>query len=154
MLLRKATKNDMPVLLAFEQGIIIAERPMDPTLKPDPISYYDLLSYVEREDVEVVVAEIDGTVVGSGYTLIRKNNDYFKDAFYGYIGFMYVEPAHRGKGIAKDILVYLNNWLAARDISEIRLNVYDQNPSAIKAYEKAGFKKYIVEMRYNLDEND
>jgi GNAT superfamily N-acetyltransferase len=112
------------------------------------------LSYVEREDVEVVVAEIDGTVVGSGYALIRKNNDYFKYAFYGYIGFMYVEPAHRGKGIAKDILVYLNNWLAERDISEIRLNVYDQNPSAIKAYEKAGFKKYIVEMRYNLDEND
>ena len=39
---RKATLDDLPVLLRFEQGIIEAERPMDPTLKESHITYYDI----------------------------------------------------------------------------------------------------------------
>jgi hypothetical protein len=39
MIIRKATIDDLPVLLQFEQGIISAERPFDSTLLPDPISY-------------------------------------------------------------------------------------------------------------------
>ena len=39
---RVANLTDLPILLQFEQGIITAERPFDPTLKPDPISYYNL----------------------------------------------------------------------------------------------------------------
>ncbi|MGB5500466.1 MAG: GNAT family N-acetyltransferase, partial [Maribacter sp.] len=30
---------------------------------------------------------------------------------------------------------------------EIRLTVYDENHAAIRAYEKVGFKKHIIEMR-------
>ena len=37
---RKATLDDMPVLLKYEQGIIKAERPMDPTIKDGSIHYY------------------------------------------------------------------------------------------------------------------
>ena len=39
---RSATLDDLPALKECEQGIIAAERPYDHTLKPDPISYYDL----------------------------------------------------------------------------------------------------------------
>ena len=31
--------------------------------------------------------------------------------------------------------------------NEIRLDVYAENPGAIKAYEKAGFKSFLVNMR-------
>ena len=40
--IRTATLDDLETLYRFEQGIILAERPFDPTLAKDPISYYDL----------------------------------------------------------------------------------------------------------------
>lgn len=150
MHIRKATRSDLPALLEFEQGIIAAERPMDPTLKEDPITYYDLSEYIDAVDTEVVVAETNGKLVGSGYGQIRKNKDYFKYPEYGYIGFMFVDEDHRGQAIAKQIIAYLNTWFASRNIEEVRLTVYDKNPAAIKAYEKAGFEKHIIEMRLNL----
>ena len=150
MHIRKATQNDLPTLQRFMQGIITAERPMDPTLKEGEISYYDLGAYIDAEDTEVVVAEVDGRLVGSGYGQVRKNKDYFKYPEYGYIGFMFVEKEYRGQHIAKSIIDNLVEWFSTKNIEEIRLTVYDKNPVAIKAYEKAGFEKHLIEMRLNI----
>ena len=57
--------EDLPVLKEFEQAIIQYERPFAPNLKADPINYYDLEDLILREDAEVVVAVIDGELVGS-----------------------------------------------------------------------------------------
>ncbi len=149
--IRKATLEDLPTLLDFEQKIIEAETPMDPTLKTEEkISYYDLGEYIKSDHTEVVVAEVDGEVVGSGYGQIRNRKEYFKQEKLGYIGFMYVKEAFRGKGISQQIISYLSDWFVAESIDEIQLDVYDQNPRAIRAYEKAGFEKYLVRMRMNL----
>lgn len=40
--IRKAQLSDLATLLEFEQGIITAERPYDPTLKEEKIHYYDI----------------------------------------------------------------------------------------------------------------
>ena len=105
MLIRKATIEDLPVLLQFEQGIITAERPFDSTLKPDPISYYDLKAFITSTDVQVLVAEIDGEIAGSGYARIKKNPDVYYDfEKYAYLGFMYVLPAYRGMGVNQAII--------------------------------------------------
>ncbi|WP_108868152.1 GNAT family N-acetyltransferase [Aquimarina aquimarini] len=152
MIIRPAHTEDLPVLLHFEQKIIETERPMDPTLKKGKISYYDIESYITAKHTEVIVAEIDGKVIGSGYGQIRDRKDFFKQRQLGYIGFIYVEEAHRGKGISQQILQTLNNWFKTKGIEEIRLTVYEKNPRAIKAYEKAGFEKHFVEMRINLNE--
>lgn len=47
----------------------------------------------------------------------------------------------------------LKDWAAAQNIKEFRLEVYCANVSAIKAYEKVGFSKYFLEMRYNLEDD-
>jgi ribosomal protein S18 acetylase RimI-like enzyme len=60
---------------------------------------------------------------------------------------MYVKPGHRGKGINKVITDELVSWSKLRGISEVRLDVYAQNESAIKAYEKAGFEPHLLTMR-------
>ncbi|MCF7568299.1 GNAT family N-acetyltransferase [Sabulilitoribacter arenilitoris] len=38
------------------------------------------------------------------------------------------------------IINALLKWCKTKNINEIRLDVYENNPSAIKAYKKAGFK--------------
>ena len=48
---RPATLADLPTLLRFEQGVIAAERPMDPTIQDGPIHYYDLNTMLTSPDV-------------------------------------------------------------------------------------------------------
>ena len=149
---RPATRNDLPTLLAFEQGIIAAERPYDHTLKPDPISYYDIGKLIDSDDATVIVAETEGLIVGSGYARRKRSRQYLQPEEHAFLGFMYVDPAHRGRGINRLILDALLGWARDNDLREIRLTVYPDNHPAVRAYEKAGFSPYLTEMRLNLNE--
>src|SRR6185503_3306203 len=136
---RKATVNDLETLRRFEQGVINAERPFDPTLKKDPTTYYDLEYMIDAQHIELIVAELNGKLVGSGYARIETAEHFLQHEQHSYLGFMYVEPAHRGKGINRRILEALKKWSLAKKITEFRLEVYYNNTAAIAAYEKAGF---------------
>ncbi|MEO1323906.1 MAG: GNAT family N-acetyltransferase [Pseudomonadota bacterium] len=152
LIIRSARADELPTLLAFEQGIVQAERPYDHTLRPDPISYYDIAALIASDDAEVAVAELDGALVGSGYAMKKASRHYVEPAFHAYIGFLYVSPEHRGKGVNQKVLDHLFDWARRNDLPEIHLTVYPDNAPAIRAYEKTGFKPYILEMRTNLDE--
>lgn len=146
-IVRTARLEDLEVLLEFEQGIIKAERPMDPTLAADPISYYDISELIHSDDAEVIVVEHDSEVIASGYAKIKKAPDYLDHKSYSYLGFMYTRPDFRGKGVNKLIVDELRKWSISKGLKEIRLTVYDDNIAAFKAYEKVGFKKHLIEMR-------
>lgn len=149
--IRKALQTDLDTLLTFEQGIIEAERPFDSTLKSEKISYYDIGKMIQSLDTFVVVAIIDNNIVGSGYARIEKAKPYLKHSKYGYLGFMYTLPEFRGKGVNGAIIKHLITWCMNENSNEIRLDVYSENTIAINAYAKAGFKKHLVNMRYDAD---
>jgi len=151
---RKASLDDLPTLLSFEQGIIEAERPMDPTIKDGSISYYDIAELITSDNSDVYVVEIDQEIVASGYAKIKSDRHYLKHSQQGYLGFMFVPNSQRGRGLNKLIVDALLKWCKARQIHEIRLDVYDQNPSAIRAYEKVGFKKHMINMRLDIEHLD
>lgn len=150
--IRPAQLEDLPTLYRFEQGIISAERPFDPTLKPDPINYYDLKELILSPEAQVLIASSKGKLVGSGYALIKSGKVYHRHNRYTYLGFMYVEPEFRGRGVVSLIINELHKWSRNQGIDEVRLEVYDQNSPAIKAYEKLGFKKHMIEMRLDNKE--
>jgi len=148
MITRKATKEDLEILLSFEQGIITAERPFNSTLIDGEIHYYDLNEFIQSPDATLIVAEENNEIIGSGYALIKKSEkDYTNFQSYAHLGFMYVKPEYRGKGINRLITDALVDWSKSKGISEVRLNVYAENESAIKAYEKAGFEALLLNMR-------
>ncbi len=149
--IRKANLDDFSVLLMFEQGLIEAERPMDPTIKDGKISYYDISLLIKNDNSDVFVVEIDNEIVASGYAKILDDRPYLKHDKQGYLGFMFVPEKHRGKGLNKLIMDALVNWCKERKVYELRLDVYDSNEPAIKAYEKAGFKKHLINMRMNIE---
>ena len=150
--IRKATLDDLEQLLVFEQSLIKFERSFDPTVKPDPVNYYDLKAMLTSLPIEVAVAELNNKIIGSGYARIDKSKPFLKHEHHAYLGFMYVLPEYRGKGINKQIIDHLKDWAASQNVNEFRLEVYYDNDSAIKAYEKIGFSRYSLEMRYNLKE--
>lgn len=148
--IRKARTADLEKLLAFEQGIITAERPFDPTLKQVKIHYYDIEQMISASYVEVLVAEIDSEVIGSGYARIETAKPYLNHETYAYLGFMFTDFNHRGKGVNSKIIEILKDWCRSQNVFELRLDVYNENASAIKAYEKSGFKKHLINMRIGL----
>lgn len=145
--IRPATMHDLPLLLKFEQEIINAERPFDVTIKKGAVSYYDIEAMIQDPQACIVVAEIEKKVVASGYAIPKKARHYLDHEYYAYLGFMYTNQQYRGKGINAMIVDELKKWSESAGFKEIRLTVYNDNLSAIKAYEKVGFKKHIIEMR-------
>ncbi len=148
--IRKATFDDLPILYDFEQGIIQAERPFDETLKSGHINYYDLKAMIDDSETDVIVAVYKEEIIGSAYSNIREAKPYLKHAYYAYLGFMYVKPEYRGKGVNRMIVEELKKLALARGIHELRLDVYSDNHAAIRAYEKAGFEKQMVNMRIEI----
>ena len=148
--IRVATINDLPLLLEFEQGVITVERPFDPTLIKGPTSYYNIKEMITVENVYLIVAEINEKLIGTSYARIEKSKNYLQHKYYGYLGFMYVVPEHRRKGVNNKILENLVHWCKSKNIHEIRLEVYNDNTDALKAYEKAGFTKHLIEMRLEI----
>ncbi len=145
--IRKAVPSDLPVLLNFEQGLIRDERPFDPTIRQDPVWYYDLEALISNPEARVLVAEYDGKVLASGYGIRRQPRHYLDHNAYAYLGFMYTLPEFRGLGINGQIISELRQWARDQGLFEIRLTVYCENQPALRAYEKAGFTEHLSEMR-------
>jgi len=150
VIIRKATFDDMDTLLVFEQGVITAERPFDPTLKTSDTRYYDIEKMITADHIEIVVAELNNELIGCGYARIEDAKPYLQHTQHAYLGFMFVIPQHRGKGVNKKIIDKLAKWSFSQHITELRLDVYYNNEPAIRAYEKSGFTRHMVEMRMPL----
>jgi len=153
IVIRPATLSDLSVLLVFEQAMIEAERPFDSTIRTgDDVRYYDLEELISSSDAEIVVGEIDGEIIGCGYARIESSKAYLKHRKHSYFGFMYVVPEQRGKGVNKKVIEVLEAWSASKDVYALRLEVYVENASAIRAYEKTGYNRNLLEMRKDLAE--
>ena len=148
--IRSAREEEIEILLEFETGIIEAERPYDSTLKDGDIHYYDLSELIKSSNSEVVVAITKNQLLGSGYATIKKADSFLKHTHFAYLGFMYVKPEFRGKGINQKIVEALINWAKGKGISEIRLQVYHENTVAKNAYLKVGFTPNLLEMRIKV----
>jgi len=145
--IRRATLEDLTVLQKFEQGVIDWERPFDKTIAEDPVWYYDLKGLILDEQKTILVALHENVIVACGIGMEKEARHYLDHKTYAYLGLMYTHPDYRGRGINALLIAALKEWATSKGLKEIRLTVYNDNLSAIKAYEKIGFKKHIIEMR-------
>lgn len=148
---RPAALTDLPVLAEFLQLLVNAERPFDVTLQEGDLIYYDLKELIERDNSELLVLEMDGKLVGCGYAQIRTAKTYLRYKEYAHLGFMFVLPEYRGQGLNQRLIEGLMRWVKSKGVKEVRLEVYTENSAAVRAYEKAGFKQLLTEMRYEIE---
>ncbi|QTD36543.1 GNAT family N-acetyltransferase [Polaribacter batillariae] len=148
--IRTAKLADLETLLEFEQGVVEAEKPLDPFLGEGKLYYYNIPELITAKNIHFVVAVYNEELVGSGYVKIENSRNYHKNPTHGYVGFMYVKPAFRGKRISNFILESLKSWAKSKGLKELWLDVYHNNPPAIKSYERFGFNKSMINMRMNI----
>lgn len=150
MNVRKAEFKDRATLLSLEQKVVEAERPLNSSIRAKNAIYYDLDNLLIDKGSHLIVAELNNQIIGTGYAQIRTSKKSLKHSKHSYLGFMYVAPDYRGKGINKLILQHLIGWSKDQGTSDFYLDVYEGNDAAIRAYEKMGFVKSLVEMKINL----
>jgi len=93
-------------------------------------------SIFDKKQAEVIMAELDGEVVGyalyfySYSTFLAKAGIYLED--------LYVEKAHRGKGIGKTLLSHLAKITVDSGFGRLEWSVLDWNKPAIDFYKSIG----------------
>ncbi|WP_276392795.1 GNAT family N-acetyltransferase [Eudoraea chungangensis] len=147
IVVRKATLDDLPTLQKFEQALIRAERPFDPTIREDPLKYYSLEKILTDKNAVVYVAEHLSEIVSCGSVTIREARPYLDHEEFANFGFMFTLKKYRGFGINGMIMENCKEWTSLKGFKEMRLTVYTENQSAIAAYEKVGFKRHLIQMR-------
>ena len=135
--IRPITYNDTDDIIRWRNSEYVNARFIDRRMFTKESHEAWLENFVKTGKVAQFIILLDGKGVGSVYL---RDIDYDKkDAEFGiFIG----EESARGKGVgtksASLILEYAFNELK---LDKVFLRVYKDNPSAIRSYEKAGFKK-------------
>ncbi len=150
--IREATLKDLEILLKMEQSVVDAERQYDSSLKKSNVKYYNFHELITSDQSILKIGIINSKIIGSGYAKIMDAQEYFKHKRYAYLGFMLVHPKYRGQGFNSVIINELLVWCKSQSVKEIRLDVYAENISAIKAYKKINFEERMIEMRLCLNE--
>ena len=112
-----------------------------------------LASQSELPDKLVLVADLDGAVVGYAYAGVE-GNDYM--ALRGPAGVIYdlvVDPVHRRQGIGTALLDAAQAALAARGEPRAVLSTAERNVAAQRLFEKAGFRRTMIEMTRELTDD-
>jgi len=80
-----------------------------------------------------LVAELDGAIVGSamgGY-----------DGHRGWVNYLAVDPAHRGRGLGRALMAEVETRLRELGCPKLNLQVRSDNAAALAFYERLGFRQ-------------
>lgn len=123
------------------------ERRFIATTPDTPRAYASYLgSQLANAQVVVLVAEQDGKVVGYAYAGME-GWDYMQ--LRGPAGAVYdlvIDPSCRGRGIGRALLERVIAELATRGAPRVVLSTAEQNSAAQRLFERAGFRRTMIEM--------
>jgi GNAT superfamily N-acetyltransferase len=98
----------------------------------------------------VLVAEIDGEIVGYSLNFIKNNVPVYRLRRLGYMSDLFVKEAHRGKGISSAFRKEAFAWFRKRGMRYASIVVHAINPDAKRIYRGWGFAEQHIEMRRRL----
>lgn len=134
--IRKATRADVPAVLALVKELAAYEREPDAVIASEVDFLRD--GFGERPAFHVLVAEEEADVIGfalyffSYSTWVGRRCLYLEDLF--------VQPAQRGHGAGIALMAALAKEAIAHDCRRFVWQVLDWNEPAIAFYERLGAK--------------
>ncbi len=131
---REASEEDVPLILSFIRELAEFEK-----LSREVVATEDGLReslFGERRYAEVLIAEHDGSP--AGFALFFHNFSTFLGKPGIYLEDLYVNPAYRGAGIGKKLLVHLASLAKRRGCGRLEWWVLDWNEPSIGFYKNLG----------------
>lgn len=144
---RRAAPEDGARIVALEKQLADFER-LPP---PDGEEARRLLDWIfESKELEALVAEIDGRVVG--IALFYAIYGTFRARRFLYLEDLVVADDVRGRGVGTALMSALAREALARGARRLDWSVLDWNEKAIRLYERLGAKRNREWLRYGLEE--
>ena len=132
--LRPAEPRDVPAIVGLITELAEFEH-LAHLVQVTPASLLPQL-FGAKPAAEAVVAQVDGAVVG--FALFFANFSTFLGKPGLYLEDLYVQPAHRGRGIGGAVLRHLAALAVERGCGRFEWTVLDWNAHAIGFYESMG----------------
>ena len=132
--IRPATKEDVPVILAFIKELAEYERLSHTVVATEDVLRQSLFG--GNPVAEVVIGYYEEEPVG--FALFFHNFSTFLGKPGLYLEDLYVKPEFRGKGIGRMMLRYLAKLAKERNCGRFEWAVLDWNEPAIGFYERLG----------------
>lgn len=157
VVVRPAIDADAQALGRLGALLVRAHHDFDPARFMPPSAGTDkgyaafLGSQLGREDVILLVADLDGSVAGYSYSGIEGRDYMSLRGPAGVLHDLVVDPQHRGRGIGRSLLDETLRAIAARGVPQIVLFTAVPNETAKRLFRRAGFRETMVEMTMDLD---
>jgi ribosomal protein S18 acetylase RimI-like enzyme len=105
-----------------------------------------LASQLDEPDVFVLVAERGGQVLGYAYAGVEGYDYMSLRGPAGVLNDIVVDPPERGRGIGRMLLEATIQELKSRGAPRVVLSTAEQNEAAQRLFERAGFRRTMIEM--------
>lgn len=123
-------------------------RPIEGDIRSD-----DAVSeWIVATDSAYLVAETEGDIVGF-VSVAEKSSGVLPMVYpkrYGLIDDAVVTTAHRGTGVGKQLFAAAVNWMRARGLQSMQVQVWNANADAVEFYSKQGFSPIYTRMELDL----
>ena len=145
--IRPGTPDDVSTILGFIKELAEYEK-----LSHEVVATEDLLRdtlFGDRAYAETLIGEIDGAP--AGYALFFHNYSTFEARPGIYLEDIYVQPAHRGKGLGKALLLAVARLAVERGCARMEWSVLDWNEPSIRFYKSLGARPMDDWTVYRVD---
>lgn len=147
---------DEPAILSFIDGLQDYEAAFEPNRRRDSAFTMEHWREQQRRHAEnhgmFLIAEDNGASVGWAFAHDEMAELFVIEAerHHGTLAELYVVPSARGKGLGRALIEGCEAWARGRGHKLLTVGVLAKNPSAIRAYEGAGYAPYWVTLRRYL----
>lgn len=159
VIVRRATRADLPRIGRLGALLVEAHHGFDSrrflaakSRTPDDYASF-LGTQLEDPDVIILVAEDGGEVIGYAYASIE-GYDYM--SLRGPAALLHdiiIEPGHRRRSVGRLLLDEMLAHLKARGAPRVVLSMAHRNKAVQRLFAQAGFRRTMVEMTRELDED-
>ena len=147
---------DEAAILSFINGLQDYEAAFEPDRRLDAEfareHWQELLRRHAEKHGIFLIAESGGQPVGWAFAHDETNEVFVieADRRHGFLAELYVAPQARGKGLGRALIEGCETWARGRGHRLLTVGVLAKNPSAIRAYEGAGYAPYWITLRRYL----
>jgi ribosomal protein S18 acetylase RimI-like enzyme len=111
---------------------------------------YILESDTTKDDFKVLIADLDGQVVGFCLGYVAERPPIYKSQRIGMIGNIAVKQSHKRQGIGHLLFDEIKTWFKSQDIALIETEVAISNPQSMGFWSKVGGRSFITRMEIKI----
>ena len=155
-MIRPATRADVPAIGRLGAVLVRTHHAFDAArfMAAGPQTEHGYASFLatqlEARDVIILVAERDGAVIGYSYAGVEGPDYMSLRGAAGVLHDIVVDPAHQGRSVGQKLLDATLAAFEARGVSQVVLWTAERNEAAQRLFDRAGFRRTMVEMTREL----